>query len=136
MKSLLMRFGLPFTVGGACTPPTPFTAVLTWTLPSALPASTRYWKYGPTPPANPANWYVMPATLAANVFTFSVTDGGLGDDDLTADGTIIDQGGPGTPGVSGVSTPQVIPTLSEKSLILLSVLLALAALAILRRRVG
>ena len=30
-----------------------------------------------------------------NVITIELTDGGLGDDDLTANGTIVDDGGPG-----------------------------------------
>ena len=35
-----------------------------------------------------------PATFAGNTVNLSITDGGLGDDDLTANGTIVDAGGP------------------------------------------
>ena len=45
--------------------------------------------------------------------------GGLGDDDLAANGVIVDQGGPGVPQATD------IPTLSAWGLLLLSVLLGL-----------
>jgi hypothetical protein len=72
---------------------------------------------------------VLPATIAGNIVTFTVTDGGLGDDDLTVNGTIVDQGGPGAPS-------QMIPTLSVRSAGLLAALMALLGAAILRRRFG
>lgn len=59
--------------------------------------------------------YILPATVAGNTVTFTITDGGLGDDDLTPNGAIFDQGGAGAAG---------IPTLSEWTLILLGLLLA------------
>jgi hypothetical protein len=43
-----------------------------------------------------ASYYVLPATI---------TDGGLGDDDLAANGTIVDQGGPGVPLGGGENIP-------------------------------
>jgi hypothetical protein len=99
------------------------TLTLTVTYPNPLPPGTQYWKYGPTS-GNPApHWYVLPATLAGNTAVFTITDGGLGDDDLTADGDIEDQGGPGVPGVGDGATE--IPTLSEWGLLLFAVLLGL-----------
>lgn len=93
------------------------TVSLTITYPTALPAGTAYWKYGPTP-GNPSHtWYEMPANIAGNTATFSITDGGLGDDDLIANGGIVDQGGPGAPGTAD------IPTLSEWAMLLLLSLL-------------
>ncbi|MCP4249963.1 MAG: hypothetical protein GY778_23220, partial [bacterium] len=91
---LIFPHGLvTFTIGESCT--IGFTAQFTWTLPSALPPGTQYWKYGPTP-ADPApHWYVLPATIAGNVISYSITDGELGDHDLTADGVIVDPSGPG-----------------------------------------
>jgi hypothetical protein len=38
---------------------------------------------------------VLPATIVGNTATFTITDGGIGDDDLVANGTVVDQGGPG-----------------------------------------
>ena len=54
---------------------------------------------------------------------FTITDGGLGDDDLAADGDIVDQGGPGVPGAGDGATG--IPTLSEWGLLLFAALLGL-----------
>ena len=73
------------------------TATVTITLPSPLPITSEYWKYGSTL-GNPADhWYQIPMgdNDGDNVITIELTDGGLGDDDLTANGTIIDDGGPG-----------------------------------------
>jgi CSLREA domain-containing protein/uncharacterized repeat protein (TIGR01451 family) len=127
---VVFPFGLfSFGLGEACTPG--FTATFSLTLPSPPPAGTQYWKYGPTSAAPTPHWYVLPATIAGNVVTFSITDGGLGDHDLTADGTIVDPGGPGAPQLSIVE----IPTLGTGSLLLLGALLALAAVALLRRGV-
>lgn len=94
------------------------TITLTVTYPTALPAGTRYWKYGPTPSDPAPHWYVLPASIAGNTATFSIIDGQLGDDDLVANGTIVDQGGPGF-GTSAGS----IPTLSEWALIVMMMLL-------------
>jgi hypothetical protein len=111
-----------------CTPGS--TLAFTITYPAALPAGTQYWKYGPRT-GFPAAWYMLPATITGNTVTFSITDGGLGDDDLAANGTIVDQGGPGVPGGGAGALPQV-PTLSEWALALLA--LALAGLAMRRLR--
>jgi hypothetical protein len=58
-----------------------------------------YWKYGPTPGPIAAHWYALDANnninLTGSTATFTIDDGGLGDDDLTVNGTIVDQGGPG-----------------------------------------
>jgi hypothetical protein len=71
----------------------------------------------------------MPATILGNVVTFSIVDGGLGDDDLTANGTVADAGGP------TADSLQAIPTLSEWGLRLTMLLVAfLGALAIRRSR--
>ena len=74
-----------------------FTTTFTLTFPQPLPIGTVYYKYGPTAAIPAPHWYQLPATIVGNIITFSITDGGLGDDDLTANGTIVDQGGPGAP---------------------------------------
>ncbi|MBW2591317.1 MAG: hypothetical protein JRD71_11550 [Deltaproteobacteria bacterium] len=69
-----------------------------------LPAGANintYWKYGPT--SNP-NWYEFMyesstqtgAVINGNKVTLHFVDGQRGDDDITANGIIIDQGGAGT----------------------------------------
>ncbi len=93
------------------------------TYPAALPPGTQYWKYGPTAANTTPHWYVLPATISGNTATFSITDGGLGDDDLVANGTIVDQGGPGAG-----SSSNSVPTLSEWTMVLL-VLLVLSTVA-------
>ena len=65
------------------------------TLPSG-PTPTQYWKYHPN---TQGGWVQIPMTVVSpNVITITLVDGGLGDDDGTALGTIVDQGGPGSPG--------------------------------------
>jgi hypothetical protein len=63
-----------------------------------------YYKYGPTPDnPNDDQWYKFKfddqtqtgAEFNGNVITLHFADGQLGDDDLTANGTILDVGGPG-----------------------------------------
>ncbi|QJR16044.1 IPTL-CTERM sorting domain-containing protein [Usitatibacter palustris] len=111
-----------------CTPGSTLTFAITY--PAALPAGTQYWKYGPTPGNATPHWYTLPVTIAGATATFTITDGGLGDDDLTANGAIVDQGGPGVPGAAGTAT--AVPTLSEWMLIVLATLML--GFALPRRR--
>jgi len=120
-----------FTTTG-CTPGSTITMTIVY--PSALPAGTQYYKYGPQPGPLPAAWYVLPATVVGNTITFTITDGLLGDDDLTANGTIVDQGGPGSSSSAGPVTVTPVPTLSQWAMILLSMLLAVIAMRNLARR--
>jgi subtilisin-like proprotein convertase family protein len=79
----------------------------TITYPTALPPGTQYWKYGRTPGGganDTPHWYVLPAVISGNTVAFSIADGGLGDDDLTANGSIVDPGGP------AVLPPPPVPT--------------------------
>lgn len=62
---------------------------------------------------------MLPATVVGNTATFTLVDGGLGDDDLAANGTIVDQGGPGVP---AALTATDIPALSPMMLALLALL--------------
>lgn len=117
-----------FTLGG-CTSSS--TVTLNITYPSAVPAGAQYWKYGPTPTDASYHWYVLPATIAGNIVTFTIADGGLGDDDLTVNGIIVDQGGPGVP--MAQATPTAIPTLSEWGVALLMCVLGLFGAGAVRR---
>jgi len=118
-------------------------ATITITYPAALPAGAVYWKYGPSPDGYnctggacaAAHWYQMPpgqAVFAGNTVTLTITDGGVGDDDLAANGIIVDQGGPGVPGAPGGTAS--IPTLSEWGIILLAGLMGLFGMGAMRRR--
>jgi len=71
-----------------------------------------YYKYGPTPDDPTNHWYefmyddqtLTGAEITGNVVTLHFVDGQRGDDDLTANGTIVDQGGPGTTSTSNSKT--------------------------------
>lgn len=110
-----------------CTPGAPVTVRITY--PSALPAGTFYAKYGPTPNQPAARWYTMPASVSGSAVAFTIVDGGLGDDDLASDGTIVDQGGPAVP-----ASMAPIPTLQPLALALLALALGFAAAPLARRR--
>ena len=114
------------------TPGTSATVVLTY--PKPLPAGTKYYKFGKTP-ANPTpHWYEFSgAVISGNTITLTLTDGGAGDNDLTADGFIDDPGGPGLSKAAPTGA-QAIPTLSEWGVLLLSALAAAFGLRAARRR--
>lgn len=117
---------LRFTLGGACDGSAVNVQV---TYPTTLPAGAKYWKYGKTQNDPTSHWYELLATITGNTVTFSLTDGGLGDDDLTANGSITDDGGAGVP----ASNPTDIPTLSEWAMLLLIGLLGLFGIRRLRQ---
>lgn len=67
------------------------TVVVTITFPSPLPVGTQYWKYQAG-----IGWYQIPiVSHVDNVIIIQLKDGGLGDADRVANGTIVDPGGPG-----------------------------------------
>jgi hypothetical protein len=103
-----------FSLAG-CTPGSTITMTITY--PNSI-AGAQYWKYGPEAANHTAHWYVMPATISGNTASFSITDGGQGDDDFTPNGVIADPGGPGLAAVA--VTPAAIPTLSQWMLALLA----------------
>ena len=102
----------------------PSTITMTIIYPGSI-AGARYWKYGPQSGKPLAHWYVLSSNISGNTATFALTDGGVGDDDLTVNGTIDDQGGPGF-------GADPIPTLSDLMLALLG--LAVLALGLRTRR--
>ena len=118
-------------IGG--TPGTAATVTITY--PAPLASGAVYWKFGPTPEGhhctgdacNEPHWYPFPAQLSGNTATLTIVDGGLGDDDLTENGRIVDQGGPSAGAVR-------VPALSGWGLILLSTLLGLWSAKTLTRK--
>jgi internalin A len=75
------------------------TATITITFPSTLPDQTQYWKY-----QEGRGWYQIPiVSHVDNVVVVRVTDGGLGDNDGFANGTIVDPSG--TAVYSGTTVP-------------------------------
>ncbi|MCB1918833.1 MAG: VCBS repeat-containing protein [Candidatus Competibacteraceae bacterium] len=72
--------------------------MLTLVYPQTLPSGTQFWKYGLTPTNPTAHWYALSGVvISGNTVTYTIDDGGWGDDDLTANGVIIDPGGPAAP---------------------------------------
>lgn len=102
--------------------PAGITATVLMWFPNPIRPDTQYWKFGPTADRRSPHWYRIPITIEGNMLSFQVTDGGPGDDDLVADGTIHDQGGPAILG----DAPS-IPVLSRANLALMA--FALGALA-------
>ncbi|HKK23537.1 MAG TPA: choice-of-anchor U domain-containing protein, partial [Pseudohaliea sp.] len=94
---------------------------------SVLPAGLEYWKYGPTAENTDPHWYRLPAVVAGSTVTFEVVDGGPGDQDLTANGTITDPGGPAEFFI------EPVPVLSPAFLAIVTGLLALLAMLALSR---
>jgi len=78
------------------------SATVTMTLHTATPVTT-YYKYGPTADNTEPHWYeflydgTTGAEINGNVITLHFVDGQRGDWDLTANGTIVDPGGPALP---------------------------------------
>jgi hypothetical protein len=107
------------------------TVVVQYT--TAVPAGAVYMKYGKTA-ANPTDhWYQLAANRAVFAadrmsVTLTLTDGGAGDHDLLANGTIVDPGGP------ALVPADPIPTLSEWAMILMASLMGMFAYARIRRQ--
>ena len=109
-----------------CTPGATVTLTLVYPPAPPLTAGTLYWKYGPTLSNPTPHWFSVPATIVGNTVTLQLTDGGVGDQDLTANGTIVDPGG------AGVSP--AVPVMPWWALALLSLALMWSARVVLRRQ--
>lgn len=94
-------------------------------LPKYLTAS-GYGKFGPLPGKPDPSWYEFPfdegtqlgAKIAGNVVTLYLRDGAKGDDDLSANGEIVDAGGPTGVQVASTATapaPVVVVTAPASS---------------------
>lgn len=87
------------------------TVTITITLPTDTPKNTRYWK------CINGHWVDVSSLLGDNdgdnVLTLTLTDGGLGDADGTANGTIVDPGGPGIQATAASAPRHVSPTLPQ-----------------------
>jgi hypothetical protein len=109
------------------------TVTVTITLPSPVPVGTQYWKYHV-----PEGWINVSSLLGDNdgdnVLTLTLTDGGLGDDDGTANGLIDDQGGEGTGAVGWETYPINKVRVFLPWIALLAAIMAGVSLFVLRRR--
>lgn len=117
--------GLFDVIVGGC--PNGAAVAITLTYPQSFPTGAVYMKYGPTPSQSAPHWYPFAgATITGNTVTVVLTDGNLGDDDLTMNGTIADPGGVALALAFGGGATG-IPTLSQWGVMLLSLMLAAAA---------
>lgn len=97
----------------------PVTVNITW--PGNVTNTSQYWKFGPRPLIPDNYWYMFPFNdndWDPELF-LTITDGAIGDDDLTADGIIFDQGGP------AVATAYVSVMSSSLSYLLLACMMGL-----------
>ncbi len=85
--------------------------------PDNVPTGTEYWKYGPTPDDITPHWYQIPVSDddGDRIIAITLTDGGIGDDDLTANSVIIDDGGPSLPLTIDIKPPFSITNLHPTS---------------------
>ncbi len=103
------------------------------TYPNDLPSGAEYWKWGRTADNTTQHWYRIPATLQGRVVSFVLRDGGLGDDDLLANGRVEDPSALVLPAAVGGGTPAAIPSLSEWAVALLSLMMGGLAIRLRRR---
>jgi uncharacterized repeat protein (TIGR01451 family) len=112
-----------------CDPGSEVTMTTVW--PQTLKGITGFMKHGPTPQSGSKPIWYSPSNvqISGNTVTFTVRDGQLGDDDLTANGVITDPGGPV---VADEAKP--IPALGGWMLGLLAALMGLGAIATIANR--
>ena len=106
------------------------TVTVTITLPTGA-APTQYWKYH-----SPEGWIQIPMTIVGppNVIRITLVDGGLGDDDGVANGTIVDQGAPGGYPVGWETHPINKVRVLLPWIALIAAIIAGVSLLVLRRR--
>ena len=107
---------------------------VTLVLPSNLPTTAQYWKYGPNGSIDnpqPERWYQIPmgSNDGDNIITITLQDGGIGDDDGVANGVIVDQGGPGIP-----TAVARVPTLTPIGITALAGLLLIIGISRIKKR--
>ena len=118
---------LDFTINGL-TPGDTVTVKVT--MPGNIPAQSVYYKYQNEQFSQYNN--VTGLNDGDQTFIITLTDGGPGDEDGVANGTIVEPGGPGVLGLGG--GPTTVPTLNEWGMIILAGSFFILGLYILRRR--
>lgn len=136
MSAVLGRFLLPHGVFDfelvSCTPGSEVTITTTW---PDLRGITGYLKYGVTPLSVGTKIWYPPRGLhiSGHTVSYTIRDGGWGDDDLTVNGVIRDPGGP-VIAAGPVVDPAPIPVLDVRAIAALSLALLAGAGMVLRRR--
>jgi len=93
------------------------TVDVTITLPQNLPTNSIYWKFGKTVDNQIPHWYRIPfgSNDGDNIITIQLQDGGIGDDDLTVNGIIADDGGPSIDNIAPVTEINILETPGSKN---------------------
>ncbi len=131
-KLLLPHGVFDFELVG-CTLGGEVTITTTW---PDLRGITGYLKYGVTPISGGRKIWYPPRGLhiSGHTVTYTIRDGGWGDDDLTVNGVIRDPGGPVIAAVAPAVNPAPIPAMDARALALLSLMLVAVAGMVLRYR--
>jgi uncharacterized repeat protein (TIGR01451 family) len=88
--------------------PSPGASTTVSIIPSSFVPVTTYYKYGPTPGNPNDHWYdfsfagTTGAEILSDRIVLHLVDGAIGDSDLTANGEIVDPGGPAAPIAPGL----------------------------------
>ena len=88
---------------------------VTLTYPRAFETGTRVWKYHR---GGLEDWTNL-VTISGNTITYTIRDGGPGDADQSANGSVTDPLGPASP---ATSIPSPVPTLSEWAQLMLALM--------------
>ncbi len=113
-----------FALGPSCTAGGAVSITITY--PMAIAPGAHYWKFGPTASTPTPHWYTVPAVFSGATVTFTISDGGTGDDDLAANGIIVDQGGPGVGAAAPTGATVPIPALDRRNVAALALLVVCA----------
>lgn len=111
---------------------------VTITFPGAITGMT-YRKYGPTPDNPTPHWYdfmydgTTGAEINGNQAILHFVDGQRGDDDLTANGVIVDPSGPGEQRQQQ-QVAVAVPTMNEWGMIIFMILAGIGAVYYVRRQ--
>ncbi len=111
------------TVGGSVT--------FELTLPQSLPAGTQLWKFGNPGGGGAEQWFEFPAVIADDTVIYTITDGGPGDGDGNANGTIVDPAGPA---LAGSVQALPVPAFDHRGLGLLILALIATGARLTRQR--
>lgn len=121
--------GMVFVHGVVSFTATPCTngarVTVTLSYPKPIPSGAVLYKYSRTSssPTNPV-YTPIAATVSGNTLTYTIEDGGVGDDDLTVNGQIVDPVGLGVP-FAVLAGLNAVPTLSAWGVLFLSGLMGL-----------
>ncbi|WP_264293886.1 ExeM/NucH family extracellular endonuclease [Diaphorobacter aerolatus] len=131
MEGATLPHGLLALTAAGCDVGGALTVTMNYSQP--LPQNAELWKWGRTADNLNKHWYRIPHKITGQTVSFELRDGGLGDDDLKADGNITDPTAIVAPGaVPPVANAVSVPVMNLWGLLTLS--LSFLSFAPLARR--